>query len=238
MLSSFSSELTTVAVISLFLGCIGGVCLTLSCLHLVGIYDNVPLFSLSVYILLTVPLFHAGEFLSAVPFRLQDAHSGSFLLNHSMIYHCAMAASLIEFVVEGALIPSWWKVVQASNGSVVFFGILTTFFYGVRVVAMVQCGSNFSLQLEDTHREDHVLVVHGLYSWLRHPSYFGWFWRTVCAQLILMNPVCFVVHTVATWVFFRQRIRIEEERLSHNEFFGEKYVQYRKCTRTGIPFIS
>lgn len=37
------------------------------------------------------------------------------------------------------------------------------------------------------------------------------------------------------WRFFSKRIEGEEELLVR--FFGDEYVQYRKRTRVGIPFI-
>ncbi|EPY28495.1 hypothetical protein STCU_05085 [Strigomonas culicis] len=103
---------------------------------------------------------------------------------------------------------------------------------------MVQSGPNFSLLIETEKRDEHVLIESGCYAVLRHPAYFGWFWRTFCSQLIVANPLCFLFHTTATWLFFKDRIPYEESLLVSDDFFGEKYEAYRRGTPVGIPFIS
>lgn len=42
--------------------------------------------------------------------------------------------------------------------------------------------------------------------YLRHPSYFGWFWWCVGTQCLLCNPLCILAYAVAAWDFFRKRI--------------------------------
>lgn len=49
------------------------------------------------------------------------------------------------------------------------------------------------------------------------------------------NAVCLVGYAMVLWVFFERRIRGEERLLV--EFFGEEYVQYRKRSWVGIPFV-
>jgi len=88
--------------------------------------------------------------------------------------------------------------------------------------------------------------------WLRHPSYTGFFYWAVGTQMVLQNHLCFVVFTLILWRFFYHRTRCEcpsptagvhtealetdeEGRLIH--FFGDEYREYRKTTRTFIPFI-
>jgi protein-S-isoprenylcysteine O-methyltransferase len=39
---------------------------------------------------------------------------------------------------------------------------------------MLSCGSNFSHTIMEEKDEEHKLVTNGIYSILRHPSYFGW----------------------------------------------------------------
>lgn len=53
---------------------------------------------------------------------------------------------------------------------------------------------------------------------------------------MLGNAICFVGYAFALWKFFSRRIPGEEELLI--SFFGQEYVQYRKRTSVGIPFIS
>ena len=85
-------------------------------------------------------------------------------------------------------------------------------------------------------REDsHKLVTSGVYSVLRHPSYFGWFYWSVGTQLLLCNPLSTVAYTIASWSFFNQRIPVEEALLV--TFYKEEYVHYMRRTVIGIPFI-
>jgi protein-S-isoprenylcysteine O-methyltransferase len=89
--------------------------------------------------------------------------------------------------------------------------------------------------------------------WFRHPSYTGFFYWAIGTQMVLQNHVCFIVFAYLLWGFFSSRIRCEcspqlplgfplkvlttdeENRLI--QFFGDEYREYRKETRTLIPFI-
>ena len=54
--------------------------------------------------------------------------------------------------------------------------------------------------------------------------------------VVLCNPVCFVLYTIATYKFFEDRIPDEESLLFH--FFGDEYAEYKKAVpRSGIPFV-
>lgn len=83
----------------------------------------------------------------------------------------------------------------------------------------------------------HTLVTEGVYRFIRHPGYAGWFYWSIGTQLVLGNPVCVVAFAVSTWMFFRDRIAYEEDLLSSEGFFGQKYVDYKRATPTFIPFI-
>lgn len=101
---------------------------------------------------------------------------------------------------------------------------------------MAIAGTNFNHTVQTKRNEGHTLVTSGIYGWLRHPSYFGFFWWGVGTQVVLGNVLCGMAYTVILWSFFRSRIRKEEELLV--KFFGDDYERYRKHTRVGIPFIS
>ena len=198
-----------------------------------GIYH----FAAATYILVCVVLFHMAEFLVAALFRPHDTHPRAFMLYHSPQFLIANVCAIIEFLVESYLVPDEWKLFQLSFSSTVIAAVLVVGFYAIRVVAMIQCADNFSLIIEAERRQEHVLVTTGLYKWLRHPAYFGWFWRTLCTQLIVMNPVCAVGFTVVTWYFFKVRIADEEAILLRGDYFAKEYKAYRARTPTGIPLI-
>jgi len=106
---------------------------------------------------------------------------------------------------------------------------------GVRSIAMVQAGTNFNHIVQHQKANEHRLVTTGAYYYLRHPSYFGFFWWGLGTQLVLGNAVCCLGYAVVLWRFFSRRISGEEELLV--AFFGDEYVQYRKRTGVWIPFI-
>ncbi|GET92821.1 prenyl protein specific carboxyl methyltransferase, putative [Leishmania tarentolae] len=206
------------------------------------------LLALGLYILVVHIAFHASEFLSAALTRPHDTHPDAFMVFHSAPYLIASGTALLEFFVEVYVIPETWKLdpkrhvllgflLRVNYASALLFTALVLFFYGIRVVSMLQCGPNFSLMIEHERNPRHQLVKHGLYRYLRHPAYFGWFWRTCCAQWILANPVSAVVHTGVTWHFFRSRIAYEEATLQRPDYFGEAYKRYKIRTIVGIPFL-
>jgi len=52
---------------------------------------------------------------------------------------------------------------------------------------------------------------------------------------MLMNPICSILYTLASWKFFHVRITEEERTLIG--FFGEEYISYQRGVGTGLPFI-
>ena len=239
LLLEYPMTIPRIAIVSFILGFLGAVSIVMICSPLFfAERESLWVPALGTYLLVCVVYYHMAEFLIAALYRPHDTHPEAFLIGQSREYVIASCAALVEFLVEVALVPDSWKLFSLSQSSVVCFGLLAFGFYTIRVLAMVQCGANFSLQIETVHRSDHVLVQHGVYRYLRHPSYFGWFWRTVFSQFLLMNPICSVGFILVSWRFFDQRISAEEELLASDEFFGSKYADYAKVTPTGIPFIA
>lgn len=97
------------------------------------------------------------------------------------------------------------------------------------------CGKNFAHQIMVEKAEGHQLITHGVYAYLRHPSYFGFFYWSVGSQLFLLNPICLILYTLASWRFFKDRIPYEESLLL--QCYGEDYLNYMKKTIIGIPLI-
>ena len=69
----------------------------------------------------------------------------------------------------------------------------------------------------------------------RHPSYFGWTLWAVGTQVMLSNPMSVVLFCLASYMFFSERIPIEEELLV--DFFGEAYIEYASKTPIWLPGI-
>lgn len=207
------------------------------------------LFAFALYILTVHIVFHVSEFVTAALQRPHDTHPDAFMVFHSKAFMTASGAALLEFFLEAYAVPEGWKLsptrhpllaffLRINRAGSIFFALLVVVFYAIRVAAMLQCGANFSLMIEPQRRSSHRLVRHGLYRYLRHPAYFGWFWRTCFAQFILANPLAAVAHTVVTWYFFRSRIPYEEETMEQADYFGEDYKAYKRRTYVGIPFCA
>lgn len=54
-------------------------------------------------------------------------------------------------------------------------------------------------------------------------------------QMILVNPICVMAYSLASWKFFNERVTVEEITLIN--FFGEQYIDYQKKVSTGLPLI-
>ena len=53
----------------------------------------------------------------------------------------------------------------------------------LRKLAMITASSNFNHYVQHIKRDDHELVTHGIYGYMRHPSYAGWFLWSVGTQV-------------------------------------------------------
>lgn len=123
----------------------------------------------------------------------------------------------------------------------------------LRKAAMMTAKTNFNHIVQSVREDGHQLVTHGVYALCRHPSYVGWFlWsigtqvgNLLCfkefalslffLQLVLVNPLCLLAYTAASWKFFQTRVLIEEVSLLN--FFGDQYYEYQQKVPTGLPFI-
>jgi protein-S-isoprenylcysteine O-methyltransferase len=101
---------------------------------------------------------------------------------------------------------------------------------------MITAQASFTHAIQYQVRQEHKLITHGIYHYIRHPGYLGWFLWAPATQLMLMNPICFVLFLGWAWYFFNDRIPHEEEVLI-DTMFGDAYRKYRERTPTWIPFI-
>lgn len=84
-------------------------------------------------------------------------------------------------------------------------------------------------------REDHRIVQHGVYKYLRHPSYLGSLISFVGNGIAMNNYIAFVITVLPVSIAFLYRMYVEERLLVNN--FGEEYRAYRRRTFRLIPFI-
>jgi len=93
-----------------------------------------------------------------------------------------------------------------------------------------QIGKNWSVTLE--LRENHELVQHGLYKYVRHPMYSSfWLWG-IAQALLLPNWIAGFCGLLSVAILYFSRVAKEEDMMRQQ--FGEEYDAY--CTRTGRIF--
>jgi len=174
--------------------------------------------------------FHLLEFFTTAIYNPNVATADGFLVNHSPAYTAAALLASTEFILKFILWPSLRSDAFLGVGIIVVVAAQC-----IRSVAMKTCGESFNHLIQTAKKENHLLVKHGIYKYIRHPSYVGFFYWAVGTQLVLNNYVNIVVFAIAVWWFFRVRIPYEEESLLLH--FGDEYMTYAKTTYICIPFI-
>ncbi|KAG9636771.1 farnesyl cysteine-carboxyl methyltransferase, partial [Aureobasidium melanogenum] len=183
----------------------------------------------------TLSLFHFLEFWTTARYNTANAKVSSYLLtSNGGSYLAAHVAAMIEIIVTSLYFPGLQD--RYSNTYTIALG-LTVVVMGqaIRSIAMAQAGVSFNHIPAKSKKNDHVLVTEGLYSYFRHPSYFGYFFFAVGTQVVVGNKICCVSYLIILWFFFKDRINHEEQDLV--KFFGDDYRSYRHRVGTGIPFI-
>lgn len=98
----------------------------------------------------------------------------------------------------------------------------------------VDLGQNWSVSLE--LREDHQLVSHGVYRWIRHPMYASiWLWALAQAMMLANWFAGWSVMPAFAAMYFLRVPR--EERLMCEEF-GDGYRDYARRTGRVLPRLT
>ncbi|XP_020580360.1 probable protein-S-isoprenylcysteine O-methyltransferase [Phalaenopsis equestris] len=179
---------------------------------------------------LVVAFFHVSEYLLAAAIHGRSNVSwNSFLISKQYIF--AMLFALLEYFIEIYLFPElkdlWWI---SSVGSVmVLVGEI------IRKTGILTAGRSFTHIIRVYFGEHHELITWGIYRFMRHPGYCGFFIWAAGTQLILCNPISTIGFIAVTWRFFSTRIPYEEFFL--RQFFGTQYMEYAQQVPSGLPFI-
>ncbi|KAK5960942.1 protein-S-isoprenylcysteine carboxyl O-methyltransferase PWA37_001463 [Arxiozyma heterogenica] len=187
--------------------------------------------------ILSLALFHFLEYYITAKYNPKKVNSQSFLLNNGIEYTMAHVVAVLEFLLEGYFCPKL-KAYNSSKFCQVFtvIGIISVVVGQlIRSLAMYTAGKSFSHNIKIKKEKDHTLVTHGVYSWLRHPSYFGFYLWALGTQLTLLNPITFIGFCIVLHQFFSRRISFEERHLL--DFFGQDYVKYKQSVKIWIPFM-
>eukprot|EP00249_Psilotum_nudum_P002460 c15508_g1_i3 orf=234-665(-) len=142
-----------------------------------------------------------------------------------------MMCGLVEYGLEGLLIPNLKRKVWISTTGLV----LVVLGELIRKLAILTAHHNFSHDIKTFYSGDHELITHGIYRFVRHPGYLGFFVWSIGTQVLLCNPLCTIAYTIVTWRFFADRIQFEEYFL--RQFFGRDYGDYARTVPSGIPFV-
>lgn len=178
-----------------------------------------------------VSMFHLSEYFTTALYNPTAASSDSFLVNHSTSYTAAALTSWTEFGLRFALAPQW-----NLPRPLVYFGLgMAVLAQMIRSLAMITAGESFNHLIQTYKKENHVLITHGIYSILRHPSYVGFYYWSIALQLLLGNAAHAILFSVVSWMFFKRRIPFEEESLCAH--FPHEYPAYVARTWMGIPFL-
>ena len=102
----------------------------------------------------------------------------------------------------------------------------------MRTMAMLEAANAFTHEVAEEKTREHRLVREGIYAYMRHPAYSGYFVWSVGTQLLLGNPLCLAIYCYVLYRFFSDRIRDEETHLLQ---FFPNYGQYRRECWSGIP---
>ncbi|KAI4207501.1 MAG: hypothetical protein LQ346_000546 [Caloplaca aetnensis] len=208
-----------------------------------------PLWRASCF-LASLSAFHFLEFYVTALYNPPAATINAFLLtSNGYAYNIAHTLALAECIFRHYVTPLYFSqkiylypldaVLPAGETAktvwlILGFAMLVVG-QGTRTLAMMHAGTNFNHLVQSQKKAGHILVTDGIYSWLRHPSYFGFFWWGLATQLIMGNTICLTGYAFVLWSFFSHRIAKEETLLVG--FFGSDYVRYRDKTMVGIPLI-
>jgi protein-S-isoprenylcysteine O-methyltransferase len=194
-------------------------------------YRLVELWQWSSYVV-ALCTFHLLEFFTTVMYNPTVASADSFLVNHSIAYTAAALTSWIEFWLRFF----FWRTGPPSipwTSWVGLVGVLVS--QSIRSAAMATAGESFNHYIQAAKKSNHKLVKVGIYRYLRHPSYVGFFYWCIFTQLMLGNYAHAIMFAGASWRFFQTRIEYEEESLCG--FFPGEYPEYVARSYMGIPFL-
>ena len=179
---------------------------------------------------LAITFFHSTEYVLALAVHGKSNVSLKSLLI-SPSYLAAMVFSLLEYMVEIILFPGlkehWW--VSNLGLAMVIVGEI------IRKSAIITAGHAFTHLIRINRDDHHKLITHGIYRFVRHPAYCGFFIWSVGTQIMLCNPVSTIGFAIVVWRFFMQRIPYEEYFL--RQFFCSDYEEYARHVPSGVPFI-
>jgi protein-S-isoprenylcysteine O-methyltransferase len=159
-------------------------------------------------------IFHFNEFYTYARWNLKNTNADSFLtFSNGRPYIIAMSFAFFESIVTSIFFPNWQAIWAQSWLQVISVIILITGQW-IRHSAIATAGTSFNHHVQKKRKNDHVLITWGSYKWLRHPSYFGFYWWALGTQILLGNALSTPIFAFVLWRFFYNRIPGEFEKFN------------------------
>ncbi|MCA9735536.1 MAG: isoprenylcysteine carboxylmethyltransferase family protein [Deferribacteres bacterium] len=173
-----------------------------------------------------------------------------FLSEVFLAYHKKAAPESID--KDKSSLKLLWIIINVAIGMGLYFGLSgkgfiafypkAFYFVGIlfiilglilRWTAIIQLNKYFTVSV--ALDKNHNLIQHGLYKFLRHPSYTGSLLSFFGLSLCFDNWISFLTVFFPITAVFLYRISIEEIALKNH--FGNKYLRYMEKTKRLIPWI-
>jgi protein-S-isoprenylcysteine O-methyltransferase Ste14 len=139
------------------------------------------------------------------------------------------------FLIPGFIVWTLVLIISFGNLRAPFFSLtspmnvagIVLFIIGltIRVSAAVTLNKSYSPTLEV--RDDHRLVKHGVYKYIRHPIYTGVFVGVLATPVYTSSLLGFLI-ALMTVPLFTYRMGVEEKMLTDE--YGDEYREYMKAT--------
>jgi len=145
----------------------------------------------------------------------------------------AFVIGLVLSIVEYRWWPTGWRLWPWAPAWVVVAAVLFAFGQTVRVLAIRTLGRFFTFEVRI--HEAHEVIQHGLYAFVRHPSYLGLLFVGVAIPVAFASQFGLLAFVVLSVPAIARRIRVEEQVLSRE--LGEPYREYCGRTKRLIPYV-
>ena len=145
-----------------------------------------------------------------------------------------MLASWLAF--PAAFIAAPWSKFALLNHRVLWFGLgILILLAGsmLRRYCFRALGRYFTGNVKV--EADQPVIEHGLYRFVRHPSYTGGMLMYLGTGLALTNWLSALILVGMGAVTYAYRVRVEEQALGSS--IGQPYLEYMRRTKRFIPFI-
>lgn len=175
--------------------------------------------------ILVITLFHINEFASSALFQ-HDSRYQRFLVwgNKGSSYYWGIQLITLWEHLHYHRSFHWLDIV----GLVISIaGII------LRFSSMKTLGPSFSHYINTCLAPG--LIINGIYKYLRHPSYLGFYLYVLGVQMFLKNIISMMICIMILSHFFKERIQFEEYFLI--KLYGSNYINYKQKVHTWIPFI-